>query len=104
MGPESAGAETSRATAPKRQTNRVTSERIISPPRERPLVTEGAYLWNLVFVNSVTVGATKTPTVLLELEGFDRASGAGKHILDSCSSLTIKANLWCREGELNPRY
>ena len=31
---ESAGAETSRATAPKRQTNRVTSERIISPPEK----------------------------------------------------------------------
>src|ERR1700682_4255680 len=29
---ESAGGETSRATAPKRQTNRETSERIIRPP------------------------------------------------------------------------
>src|SRR5450755_3885552 len=34
MRTEPAGAETSRAVAPKRQTNRVTSERIIHPPRE----------------------------------------------------------------------
>src|SRR6266849_147582 len=97
MGPESAGAETSRATAPKRQTNKVTIERTISPPRESAVVTEGALFLESCFVNP-GLEPPKTTTVLLELEDFDRTSSADKHILDTCSSLTIKTNLWCREG------
>jgi hypothetical protein len=41
----------------------------------------------------------------LEMEGFDRTSGAGKHILETCSSLTTKNELVVPgAGVEPPRY
>src|SRR4029078_7992299 len=73
METEPAGAETSRATAPKRQTSRVTSERIISPPREL-LFRESSEDWSHPTYYTFTRGGD-----------FDSTSGAGTHTPDIAS-------------------